>query len=59
MKDHKVQAIIEFNDVEEEVLRKKDDIFDVTKERFEYLNQKKAVKLIKITAKPTTRKKKA
>lgn len=49
MKNYKVRALKDFNDVEEnKVHRSIGDIFECTKERFEYLNSKKAVELIEI-----------
>ena len=48
MKNYKVQAIMKFTDKEENVKRNVGDEFETTKERYEYLKSKNAVKLIGI-----------
>ena len=48
MKNYKVRAIKNFKDKVEQVERIKSDEFDCTKERYEYLKEKKAVELIGI-----------
>lgn len=48
MKNYNVKAIINFDDIEEKVQRKQNDIFKITKERYLYLKEHKAVELIGI-----------
>jgi hypothetical protein len=48
MKNYKVQAIMKFTDKEENVKRNVGDEFETTKERYELLKSKNAVKLIGI-----------
>lgn len=48
MKNYKVEAIMKFTDKEENVKRNVGDIFETTKERYEFLKQNNAVKLIEI-----------
>lgn len=49
MKNYKVQAIMKFTDKEENgIKRNVGDEFETTKERYEYLKFKNAVKLIEI-----------
>jgi hypothetical protein len=49
MKNYKVEAIMKFTDKEENVRRDMGDVFDCSKERYEYLKAKNAVKLLEIT----------
>lgn len=56
MKNYKVKALMEFDDVEEKVHREKEDEFFCTKERYEYLaggnaNKKIAVELMYVEEK--------
>lgn len=48
MKNYKVEAIMKFTDKEEDTKRNVGDQFEVTKERYEYLRSKSAIKLIGI-----------
>ena len=48
MKNYKVEAIMKFTDKEENVKRNVGDIFETTKERYEFLKKNNAVKLIEI-----------
>ena len=49
MKNYKVEAIMKFTDkTENGVKRNVGDIFETTKERYEFLKQNNAVKLIEI-----------
>lgn len=48
MKNYKVEATMKFTDKEENVKRNVGDIFETTKERYEFLKQNSAVKLIEI-----------
>lgn len=59
MKDHKVKITRNFKDLEENVSRKlgtKTEIFMCTKERYEYLLSKGAVKLLNIIEKEQPKK---
>lgn len=59
MKDHKVQITRTFKDLEENVLRKlgtETEVFMCTKERYELLSSKGAVKLLSITEKEQPKK---
>ena len=48
MKNYKVEAIMKFTDKEENAKRNVGDEFNTTKERYEYLKSKSAVKLLEI-----------
>lgn len=48
MKNYKVEAIMKFTDKEEDAKRNVGDEFNTTKERYEYLKSKSAVKLLEI-----------
>ena len=48
MKDYTVEALINFNDIEDNVYRAKGTIFKCTKERYKQLKEKKAVTLLGI-----------
>lgn len=53
MKNYKVEAIMKFTDKEENgVKRNVGDIFKTTKERYEFLKQNNAIKLIEIMEEP-------
>lgn len=55
MKDHKVQITRNFKDLKENILRElgtKTEVFMCTKERYEYLSSKGAVKLLSIKEQP-------
>lgn len=53
MKNYKVEAIMKFTDkTENGIKRNVGDIFETTKERYEFLKQNNAVKLIEIVEKP-------
>lgn len=59
MKDHKVQITRTFKDLEENILRElgtKTEVFMCTKERYEYLLSKGAVKLLNIIEKEKPKK---
>lgn len=59
MKDHKVQITRTFKDLEENILREigtETEIFMCTKERYEILSSKGAVKLLSITEKEQPKK---
>ena len=52
MKNYKVEAIMKFTDKEENgIKRNVGDIFETTKERYEFLKKNNAVKLIEIVEK--------
>ena len=60
MKDHKVQITRTFKDLEENILRElgtETEVFMCTKERYELLSSKGAVKLLSITEKEQPKKK--
>lgn len=49
MKNYKVEAIMKFTDKEENgIKRNVGDIFETTKERYEFLKQNNAVRLVEI-----------
>ena len=48
MKNYKVKALRNFKDKVEQIERTKNDEFDCTKERYEFLKENKAVELIGI-----------
>ena len=48
MKNYKVKALKNFKDKVEQVERTKNDEFECTKERYEYLKENKAAELINI-----------
>ena len=48
MKNYKVEVTMKFTDKEENVKRNVGDVFETTKERYEFLKQNNAVKLIEI-----------
>lgn len=48
MKDYTVEALINFNDIEDNTNRAKGTIFKCTKERYEFLKEQKAVTLLGI-----------
>ena len=49
MKNYKVEATIKFTDKEENCIKRNvGDIFETTKERYEFLKKKNAVKLVEI-----------
>ena len=48
MKNYKVKALRNFKDKVEQIERTKNDEFDCTKERYEFLKENKAVELIEI-----------
>lgn len=48
MKNYKVEATMKFTDKEENAKRNVGDIFETTKERYEFLKKNNAVKLIEI-----------
>lgn len=48
MKNYKVEAIKNFNDKEENTRREIGHIFEITKERYEYLKENNAVKLVEV-----------
>ena len=53
MKNYKVEAIMKFTDKEENgIKRNVGDIFETTKERYEFLKRKNAIKLIEIMEEP-------
>ena len=52
MKNYKVEATMKFTDKEENVKRNVGDIFETTKERYEFLKKNNAVKLIEIVEEP-------
>lgn len=53
MKNYKVEAIMKFTDkTENGIKRNVGDIFETTKERYEFLKQKNAIKLIEIMEEP-------
>lgn len=54
MKDFKVEAIKKFTDKEEKKTRNIGDVFEVTKERYLYLKQNNAVKLVEEITKEET-----
>lgn len=59
MKDHKVQITRTFKDLEENILREigtETEVFVCTKERYELLSSKGAVKLLSITEKEQPKK---
>lgn len=59
MKDHKVQITRNFKDLKENILRElgtKTEVFMCTKERYELLSSKGAVKLLSITEKKQPKK---
>lgn len=59
MKDHKVQITRTFKDLEENILREmgtETEVFMCTKERYELLSSKGAVKLLSITEKEQSKK---
>lgn len=48
MKNYKVKAIRSFTDGLENIDRDRDDVFNCTKERYEFLKENNAVELIEI-----------
>lgn len=48
MKDYKVKATRSFTDAVENVVRVSGDVFDCTKERYEFLKEHNAVELIEM-----------
>ena len=53
MKNYKVEATMKFTDKEENgIKRNVGDIFETTKERYEFLKQNNAVRLVEIVEEP-------